>query len=128
MTHLAQTQWNQAYLSGDFGESLARRYFGDELVDAMPRYVRGKRKGLLKGQIRWEKVVRGGWVRTGAYDVDHGPSGYVERRVNKIIAAELSIPQWREDATMIAEWQWPELYMNDRSKAYVIEAERAVCE
>lgn len=128
MTNLAETQCNQAYLSGEFGESLARRYFGDELVDTMPRYVRGKRKGQLKGQIKWKKVTRGGWVRTGAYDVDHGPSGYVERRVNKIISAVLSIPQWREDDEVIAEWCWPELYMNDRSKAYVTQAERAQCE
>lgn len=120
MTHLAQFKAGHAYISGEFGESMARRYFGDEVVDSMPRYVRGKRKGLLKGQIRWEKVTRGGWVRTGAYDVDHGPSGYVERRVSKIISAELLIPQWREDDEVIAEWCWPELYMNDRSKAYVI--------
>ena len=60
----AQFRCKQAYLSGEFGESMARRYFGDELVDAMPRYVRGKRKGLLKGQIVWRKVERGGFVIT----------------------------------------------------------------
>ena len=120
MTHLAQRKTGHAYISGEFGESMARRYFGDEVVDAMPRYVRGKRKGQLKGQVSWTKVVRGGWVRTGAYDEAYGPAGYVERRVGQIIDVELSIPQWREPATIVAEWKWEERHMNDRDKAYMI--------
>ena len=119
MTHLSRSKTGQAYISGEFGESMARRYFGDEIVDAMPRYVRGNRKGQFKGQLVWTKVIRGGWVRTGAYDGDYGPSGYPERRVNQIIEVVLSIPQWREDAIVIAEWQWHEMDMNDRTKARV---------
>lgn len=123
-THLAQLKTGHAYISGEFGESMARRYFGDEVVDSMPRYVRGERKGQLKGQISWTKVVRGGWVRTGAYDDNYGPSGYPERRVNQIIEVELSIPQWREDAIEVAYWKWHEKDMNDRNKAYVIVKDR----
>ena len=37
MTHLAQFKEGHAYISGEFGESMARRYFGDEVVDSMPR-------------------------------------------------------------------------------------------
>jgi len=120
MTHLAQFKEGHAYISGEFGESMARRYFGDEVVDSMPRYVRGKRKGQLKGQISWKKVVRGGWVRTGRYDENYGPSGYVERRLNQVIEVELSIPQWGAAATTVAEWKWHEMYMNDRGKAYMV--------
>lgn len=123
MSHYAEFSENQAWLSGDFGESMARRYFGDEIVDSIPRYVRGKRKGKLKGQITWEKVTRGGWVRTGPYCEDGGASGYVERRVGKIIEAVLSIPQWCDEPTFIAKWEWSEYHMNDRSRALVVTAE-----
>ena len=119
MTHLSCSKTGHAYISGEFGESMARRYFGDEVVDAMPRYVRGNRKGQFKGQLVWTKVIRGGWVRTGSYDADRGPSGYPERRVNQIIEVVLSIPQWRDDSTVIAEWKWHEMDMGDRTKARV---------
>ena len=125
MSHLAEFSSNHAWLSGDFGESMARRYFGDEIVDSMPRYVRGKRKGKLKGQIGWRKVTRGGWVRTGPYCEDYGASGYVERRVGKIIEVGLSIPQWRDEPIFIAKWEWSEYYMNDRDRAVVIKNEAA---
>ena len=125
MSHRAEFNSNQAWLSGDFGESMARRYFGDEIVDSMPRYVRGKRKGKLKGKISWRKVTRGGWVRTGPYCEDGGASGYVERRVGKIIDVELSIPQWRDEPIFIAKWEWSEYYMNDRDRAVVIKNEAA---
>jgi hypothetical protein len=54
-----------AWLSTDFGESYARKIFGDEFVDQLPRYVRGKRKGLIKGKIEWLRVESGGWYRKG---------------------------------------------------------------
>jgi hypothetical protein len=119
MTHYARFKTGQAYISSEFGETMARRYFGNEVVDAMPRYVRGNRKGQFKGQIVWTKVIQGGWVRTGAYAADYGPSGYPERRVNQTIEAVLSIPEWRSDATVVAEWKWHEMDMNDRNKACV---------
>jgi len=118
MSIYAQTSENHAYLSTDFGEEMARRYFGDEIVDEMPRYVRGKRKGQLKGQICWTKVTRGGWVKTGAYDGEAGHGcGYVERRVGKVIEVHLQIPVWGCAPEDVAIWKWSEYDMNDRSKA-----------
>ena len=60
----------EAFISSDFGETLARKWFGDEVVDSLPLIKRGKRKGLRKGKIVWMKTVKGGWVKTGAYDFD----------------------------------------------------------
>jgi hypothetical protein len=80
MTNYAQIDNRDAYLSTDFGEEIARKWFGDESVDALPRYVRGPRKGKIKGAVTWTKVLRGGWVR-GA--------GYVENRVGHIFERKL---------------------------------------
>ena len=120
----AQFRCKQAYLSGEFGESMARRYFGDELVDAMPRYVRGKRKGLLKGQIVWRKVERGGFVITALNEGD-GPSGYVERRVGKVIEARLEHCEWGREPVEVAKREWPEDCWKDRSLAFVAVTEAA---
>ena len=102
MTNYADIQTREAWLSSDFGEQMARRYFGDEAVDSMPRYVRGKRKGLLKGQIQWRKVESGGWVSDKS--ATNG-RGYVENRRGKIIAAELVMPQWGEARTILLSWK-----------------------
>ena len=114
----AQFKSKQAYLSGQFGEDMARRYFGNDLVDAMPRYVRGKRKGLLKGQIVWRKVERGGFVITGLNEGE-GPSGYVERRVGKVIEARLERCEWGQEPVEVATWEWPEDCWKDRNLAFV---------
>lgn len=58
----AKVEIHESWLSTEFGESYARRTFGNEIVDTLPRYVKGKRKGQLKGKIVWRKVVKGGWV------------------------------------------------------------------
>ncbi len=101
MTTRASFTVKNAWLSSDFGENYARKLFGDK-VNELPHYVRGKRKGKLKGQILWTKCVAGGWVRTGpSYEND--PSGYVERRVNKTISAQLVMPVWREQPTLLSE-------------------------
>ena len=102
MTNYADIQTREAWLSSDFGEQMARRFFGDEAVDSMPRYVRGKRKGLLKGQIQWRKVESGGWVSDKS--ATNG-RGYVENRRGKIIAAELVMPQWGEAPTILLSWK-----------------------
>jgi hypothetical protein len=84
-----------SWLSTEFGETLARKYFGDEVVDDMPRYVRGKRKGQIKGKMTWLKVDSGGWVRGVYSDVFGDIKGWgVERRRGKIIRAAITIPQW----------------------------------
>ena len=118
MGHKAKFEYRTAYLSGEFGESMARRYFGDEIVDSLPRYVRGKRKGLLKGQIKWSKVTNGGFVITGLNEGE-GPSGYVERRVGKVIEVRLQNCVWGQEPEDVAVWEWPEIYMNDRGQAFV---------
>lgn len=74
MTNYARFEERSARLADDFGLAMARRYFGD-MVDDLPRYVRGPRKGKLKGWIRWRKCAKGGWVRTGPY-IEQA-SGYV---------------------------------------------------
>ena len=101
MTNYADIQTRNAWLSSEFGEQMARRYFGDEAVDNMPRYARGKRKGLLKGQIEWRKVERGGWVSDQR--ASNG-RGYVERRRGKVIAADLVMPQWGEEPEVLLSW------------------------
>lgn len=100
MTYYARTETRSSWLSQEFGESYARRIFGDNLVDAMPRYVRGKREGQLKGKIEWIKVVRGGWVREG-----RDGQGHVERRSNSVIAARLILPEFRGPNTVLAIWE-----------------------
>lgn len=64
---------NCAYLSTDFGRDLALKKFNlslEQLTEIVGVYKKGKRKGMLKGKLVWNKVTKGGWVRTGAYDWD----------------------------------------------------------
>lgn len=42
-----------AWLSSDYGDIMARRYFGDEVIDAMPVHLHGRRSGKRKGRIIW---------------------------------------------------------------------------
>lgn len=75
-------QGRSAYLSEDFGKELAMKKFNlseAQLEQIVGRYVRGKRKGLLKGKIVWTKCTKGGWVKTGPYDWDaERACGYVQ--------------------------------------------------
>ena len=89
MANYAQIDARSAFLSTDFGEEIARKWFGNETVDALPRYIRGPRKGKIKGAVTWSKVVRGGWVRVGVETANGGPSGYVENRVGHIFERKL---------------------------------------
>jgi len=102
MTNYADIQTRNAWLSSEFGEQMARRYFGDEAVDNMPVYARGKRKGLLKGQIQWRKVERGGWVSDQR--ASNG-RGYVENRLGKVIAADLVMPRWGAEPEVLFSWK-----------------------
>lgn len=103
MTHYASIVSRFASLSTDFGEQMARKYFGDEVVDKLPRYVRGAKKGKFKGELSWKKVDKGGWVRTRGYMGES--DGYVERRTNKVIEVVLSMPIFGEEPEQIARWQ-----------------------
>jgi hypothetical protein len=73
----------QCWLSTPFGADYACKVFGltpAELEALVGRYVRGKRKGELRGSIAWSKITRGGWVKTGAYDFDENRAcGFVVR-------------------------------------------------
>ena len=79
-----------APLCFDFGESFARRKFGDKFVDCLPRYKRGKNKGKIKGEIVWLKCINGGWVSRG------GGRGFVENRKNQIVNIAIRIgDKWK---------------------------------
>lgn len=67
MVQYASITRRDAFLSGEFGESYARKLFGDVAVSTLPHISRGKRKGAIKGQLIWEKCVVGGWHRCGAF-------------------------------------------------------------
>ena len=57
-------EWKFAGLNTDFGRGLAQLWFGldNAMIEALVgRYARGKRKGQLRGAVRWQKAIRGGW-------------------------------------------------------------------
>jgi len=89
MTNRASYATRTAWLGTEFGEQFARRQFGDEVVNALPRNTKGKNAGKHKASIQWVKVEQGGWVRQGP-DGD----GRVETRVGKVIAARLVLTKW----------------------------------
>lgn len=65
MSTRARIVQRHAYLSDDFGKDYACKVFKmseDELENKVGRYVRGKRKGLLKGKLVWLHCVSGGWL------------------------------------------------------------------
>ena len=81
---------HDAWLSTDFGLNFATRITGiseEQLEQLVGRNSKGKRKGLLKGIIRWEKVLIGGWRKLG-----HGEhNGYVVAP-NTIVYIEIDDP------------------------------------
>lgn len=83
MTAYARIEERTARLDTDFGFAKAVEWFGQEAVDALPKYVRGPKAGRPKGFYVWTKVVRGGWVRDGV------GGGHVENRVGAIIERRL---------------------------------------
>ena len=89
MTNYAQIDNRSAFLYTEFGEDLARKWFGDESVDSLPRYTRGPRKGKIKGAITWSKIVRGGWVRVSKATANGEATGYVETRVGRVFDRKL---------------------------------------
>lgn len=78
----AEIDTKKSSLDNEFGYAKAVEWFGEELIESLPKYVRGPKKGMPKGFIVWKKVVRGGWVKTFS-------GGYVENRVNSIIERKL---------------------------------------
>jgi hypothetical protein len=80
----AELEYKSAYLSSDFGVELAIKKTGwtlEQLREKLGVKSKGPRKGLLHGTIRWVKVVKGGWVKTGSYnDVMMRGTGFVAGR------------------------------------------------
>jgi len=67
--HSYQYQVMRGYLSDSFIQELAMRKLNlteEQLEELVGRYVRGKRKGMLKGSLTWKKVTYGGWRRLGS--------------------------------------------------------------
>jgi len=64
----AQIEERYSRLATDFGEELARKWFGDDVVDSLPRYKKGEKAGQIKGWLKWNKCVSGGWVYRGRVD------------------------------------------------------------
>jgi hypothetical protein len=54
---------NKALLSDDFGLSYAIRLFGQEAVDSIPVFQKGKNAGKKKGVLHWINADVGGWTR-----------------------------------------------------------------
>lgn len=102
MTQRAAIKYRGGYMFSEFIEGMARRYLGNDVVDGLPRYVRGTRKGKLKGRLEWQKVEKGGWVRV----YGEAGNGYVERRVNQVIKVELTLPEWGKEPVKVATWDW----------------------
>lgn len=69
MTQYAQIETKSAPLSSDFARDFMTRRWGAEftaaVLERMPRYQRGPKKGTVKGRLFWTKCTRGGWQRTG---------------------------------------------------------------
>ena len=86
MTNYAEFTYRDAPLASDFGLDFARSYFSAEIIESLPRYVRGPKKGLLKGSVEWERCTRGGWVRRG------NGEGYVCNAVGRIVEVRLRGP------------------------------------
>ena len=118
MTNHAVIAERHARLNDDFGEEFARRRFGDEAVDALPKFVRGKNKGRTKGWISWKKVVAGGWVRNLSY----GDGGSVEHRSGQVIEVTLSEYDsdcWQEPGELLIQHE--HIMRNGSRAAYWLE-------
>lgn len=89
MAQYAKFETRSAWLGKPFGESYARRLFGDAVVEALPRYVRGKNAGKFKAEVAWVKCVEGGWIGEGWDSMAGEARGRVENRVGAVVAAVL---------------------------------------
>lgn len=117
MTHYAQIEAKNSRLCEDFGREFVYRRFPKEVADAifeaLPRYTRGPRKGKVKGYIVWNKVTKGGWVRTGpSY---HGsPSGHVAYPGTQDVKIVLELSYEREQDGIPAVGYYTDQTLEDR--------------
>ena len=98
----ARIEERSARLATDFGEQLARKWFGDEALESLPRYVRGQNKGKLKGYLKWTKCAKGGWQRLGPEVASGGPSGRV-LYPNQYLRKWIELPVWGGEPEVVAE-------------------------
>ena len=84
MGNPAEYKIRKSYLSDDFGYELAVKWFGQEVVDDLPKYTKGKHEGKPMGLVKWIKVEKGG------YDPMHySTSGRLETRKGFILGKAL---------------------------------------
>lgn len=97
MTNYAEIATRSAWLWTDFGAEYAARIVPSDMLDDLPRYVRGQKKGKIKDhKIIWRKVERGGW---------DSERGVAENRVGKVILAQLVYCPWGRDAKVVADFE-----------------------
>ena len=99
---VAKYETKDAFLFTDFGLKTAIRWFGKDVVDALPVYgPRSKHAGKPKGRITWVKCTQGGYVH-GKSLHGKGHSAYIEKRRGQTVAKVLSMPVWNEADKFIA--------------------------
>ena len=79
----------KAYLSSDFGYDIAVKWFGQEAIDDLPKYTKGKHEGKPMGLIAWCKCLRGGY-----HPYYYKSSGRIETRKGWIIGKALYQTDW----------------------------------
>jgi len=90
----------------------------EELAEKVGRYIRGQRKGLLKGQITWKHCISGGWVKTGSYDHDAlRGRGYVVRP-GKRWDYQIVIPGWGTPPELIMEKAEQDFFKENEKKGF----------
>lgn len=100
MTNYAEIKTRSAWLWTEFGSNYASKIVPQEILDELPRYVRGAKKGKIQNhKIVWCKVERGGW---------DDERGRVEKRVGKVILAQLVYSAWRRPQEVIADFELDE--------------------
>lgn len=107
----------RTYLSSEFGESYARKIFGDDAINQIPRITRGERKGKLKGYITWDKVISGGMTRkkyilNGEYR--HDTEKYLETRKNSVIYVAIWLPEYERNYHKYANGKKPDTLLFEK--------------
>ena len=61
MVQYARLEMKSADIATDFGLEWATKLFGQEVIDQLPRYVRGPKTGKIKAYVYWMNCTVGGW-------------------------------------------------------------------
>lgn len=114
MTTYASIKTQGAYLNSDFGLKLALRKFNiteEDLETLVGRYVKGKRKGQLRGKISWQKVKSGGWVSLGPRSDGGYANGFVALP-NRSFGYRI-VDAWTDEVFDINKGKMNECYYRD---------------